>query len=455
MTTKTFDATSRAVTETSGVQGPALRVDPPHEASLQVRETLVENISSEQPLLEAEEPTETLIAAVMGENVAAEREHLQLQVAQLAAHLRERLREVDRREASLNARAGQLEADLRASRIWLQERELAFQDREQELQQRIAELEERPQAAISSSTQAQDEPSAVVADWEEREQQIRLLEDDVRERRFEVDRQASALRHAQQIWQQQREREERQLVVEREQMTRELNSETALREEQLRLADALLREHLKKLDADSQALTAERAAWDAQRQEKIEAIEILRAETEAECAELRVRLDARQEWIERQKGGLEQVRSEAIRLHRESLEMRLIAEQLWAQISGSLSPAEITQTVAQLRLKLAEQYRLDEQQLRQRKEDLLQVCEQITAQHHELEQLRAGLRDWANTRQVEIERQAATLVERELGLDALKDSFRRAEREWQAERRSYEQRIRDLTTQLRTLPVPA
>ena len=50
-----------------------------------------------------------MVAAVMGENLEIRREQLQLQVAQLATHLRQRLREVDRREAALNARLAQLE----------------------------------------------------------------------------------------------------------------------------------------------------------------------------------------------------------------------------------------------------------------------------------------------------------------------------------------------------------
>src|SRR4051794_21148161 len=62
-------------------------------------------------LLEVEEPTAEMVAAVAGENLEIRREQLQLQVAQLAAHLRQRLREVDRREAAVNARLAQLECD--------------------------------------------------------------------------------------------------------------------------------------------------------------------------------------------------------------------------------------------------------------------------------------------------------------------------------------------------------
>jgi hypothetical protein len=152
---------------------------------------------------------------------------------------------------------------------------------------------------------------------------------------------------------------------------------------------------------------------------------------------------------------LDQVRDEALRLHRQSLEMRLLAEQLWAQITGNLTPAEVTQAIAQLRLKLAEQYRLEEQQLVARRDELLQLSERITRQNSDLEQLRSGLRDWAAARQAEIERQAQALVQRELALDSQQDELRAAQQEWNAQRRGYEQQIRELTNQLRTQPIAA
>ena len=51
--------------------------------------------------------------------------------------------------------------------------------------------------------------------------------------------------------------------------------------------------------------------------------------------------------------------------------------------------------------------------------------------------------------------QTQALVERELGLDAQQEEFRQAQQQWHADRRGYEQQIRDLTSQLRTLPAAA
>src|SRR5205085_4996971 len=107
------------------ISPPRLRVDPPHSAVPEQADLVVDTsiqdspaetagfdpIAAGQAMLEVEEPMPELLAAVGGENLDLRREQLQLQVAQLAGHLRERLREVDRREAAVNARVAQLESD--------------------------------------------------------------------------------------------------------------------------------------------------------------------------------------------------------------------------------------------------------------------------------------------------------------------------------------------------------
>jgi hypothetical protein len=439
------------------------RVDTPHPVDSQQTASDAIADSAEplgQALLEvAEEPTPSLVAAVAGETLESRREQLQLQVSQLAGHLRERLREVDRREAAVNARASQLEADLRANRLWLRERENEFQQREQELTRKIEELEERAmgrlpsrgaEAASEAPGDAGDDDEGRQHDLAEREHQIQLKESDLRERRFEQDRQSAALRHAQQVWEHQRSREQQELVQERARLEAEYQLRLAERESEWKAAEQLLREHAAQLDRDQAALAADRRAWDEQKSRQQHD---LATEKQAALAEMEIQRErqvARQDWIERQKAGVEQLRSEVLSLHRQSLEMRLVAEQLWAQITGRLSPAEATHTLAQLRLKLVEQFKLDEESVRARREELVALGERITAQHAELKQLQSGLREWAATRQAEIEQQAAALVGRELALDSEQEQHRRAQHAWQADRRRLEQQLRELTAQQRS-----
>jgi hypothetical protein len=543
------------------------RIDAPHDQAREAvgnaeaegspgRSAIIDFHTAETTLLEVEEPTAEMVAAVTGQNLEIRREQLQLQIAQLAAHLRQRLREVDRREAAVNARLAQLECDLRTNKLWLSERELAFQEREKDLQRQIEELQEKADGCRVEEekvTQDVQAAEAVAAELAERERQIELCEDDVRERRFEADRQAAALRHAQQVWQHEREKETAHLAAERarveneaaelqqqfalemaekrrqleeeiacqretaqceiaeiraqlaleiaqsqeqlqielaaarqeldqqrneiaagkqdferqqnearEQQAHDLSDQArdcerriARRDEQLAAAEAMLNEQSAAIERDRAALYAEQLARGDQNKRQRQAIEELRQAAEDELADRRTRLEARQEWIERQKAGLEQVRDEALKLHRQSLEMRLVAEQVWSQITATRSPAELTQAIAAVRLQLSEQYRIEEQQLLARREELLDLSEKVAQQHRDLVQLRDGVREWGLARQKEIERQAGALAERESIIDGQQEKLRDRENEWNSQRREYDRQIREFTARLRQLPQAA
>jgi hypothetical protein len=459
-----------------------MRIDPSHNAEIATADyvpdqhlepldeagvpSAIESEWAGPAMLEVEEPTAEMVAAVAGENLEIRHEQLQLEAAQLAEHLRERLAEVDRREGRLNAREAQLESDLRTSRMWLSERQAEFQDREAELLQRIEEHQERAELRGQEVETGVLAAEALQTEFSQREEQLRLLEDELRQRRMEIDRQAAALAQEQYAWQQELHKAQRrladefqrqadQLAAEREQMAADLERTFGEREEQVSSAEFLLNEQAEQLDRERTALLADRQAWEEQKARQRQAVDELRSATEAELADRRLRQEARQEWIERQKAGLEQVRDEALALHRQSLEMRLVAEQLWSQINGTMAAAEATRAMAQLRLKLAEQYRVEEEQLAARRSELLRLGEQIAEQHRELSQLKSGVREWAAARQAEIEQQAAALVERELTLDAQQQGFLKARHQWDCERRSYQQQIRELTSQLRAEPAAA
>src|SRR5690606_29831794 len=136
---------------------------------------------------------------------------------------------------------------------------------------------------------------------------------------------------------------------------------------------------------------------------------------------------------------------EVTSLHRQALEMRLAAEQLWAQISGRMSPVEVTQSIAQIRRKLAESYRLEEEELAARRRELIQLGEKIAEGHRELTQMQAGLKGWLATRQEEIELETEQLERRATDLTQEQEAIRHARSEWQSQRLRYEQEIRDLS----------
>ena len=366
------------------------------------------------------------------------REQLQLQASQLAGHLRERLREVDRREAALNARVAQLEADLRSSRLWLREKEHDFQNRETELQRQIEDLR------AASTGDAQETGAATAEELEQRSQQLTHRENELRERRFDLERQAAALHHSQQLWQQEQARQEKELTAQRQRLEQEFQQRGIERDERLHELEAILTDHARQLEKDRQELATDQRQWQEKKQRELEALCQRGKDADDRLTDRELRLEARQEWIERQRAGLEQVRGEVLNLHRQSLEMRLIAEQLWAQISDRMLPAEVTASIARLRVKLTEHYREEEKTLEGKRSELLLLSEKIAAQHEELTQLRAGLKTWLATRQTEIEEQAARLVTREQELDAEQDRMRLAQEQWQSQRQAYQQQIREL-----------
>jgi hypothetical protein len=423
------------------------RIDGPHPVTTDPP-TAVEAGQSGHALLEViEEPTADLVAAVTGQSDAARREQLDLQASQLSEHLRERLREVDRREAHLNARVAQLESDLRASRVWLREQEHEFAEREAELRRQLEDAQVRGEAIPAAVDAGQLEEAR--AELSERERELSLKENDLRERRFEFERQCAALRHARQLWEQEHTRQEAELVREKQRLSALFAEQSAVRERQLRQAEQLVAEQSEQFVRDRAELAADRQAWEERRQLQAQS---LAEQTQAQQAQLddqRLRLDSRAQWIERQRAGLDQVRAEITALHRQSLEMRLVAEQLWAQITSRMSPAEVAHSIAQLRLKLAEHYRLEEQALDAKRQELVELADRIGERHRELTVLQGGLKDWSASRQAEIEEQAALLVRREQELEAQQDEFRHARAQWQGERLSYEQQLRELRAQLR------
>ena len=102
------------------------------------------------------------------------------------------------------------------------------------------------------------------------------------------------------------------METDRRQITLQVDQTFAEREEHVRTAEFLLNEHAEELERERAAFLADQKAWEDQKTRQRQAIDELRTATEAELADRRLRLDARQDWIERQKVGLEQVRDEAL-----------------------------------------------------------------------------------------------------------------------------------------------
>ena len=288
------------------------------------------------------------------------------QANQLAEHLRGRQKELDHREAELNARSAQLETDLRCARLWLSER--------------IAELQERPA-----------EPSAE-----------------------QLAREESLRRTAEQL-----EAKQKQL----EQIEARLQQDRA---------------EVKKLQEQSSAGWRDADGRDHSRRELLEAE---RRRNMAEVEEQRRAVGRRAEHVDRSRAAMEQLRGELLRLHRETLEIRLATEELWAQLSGAAPPACALQSLGRIRGKLAEHYRLINVELQSRKEEMEKAAANWPNSTRPWCKRSSGFEQWAVAKQKEAQQQASRLIAREQQLDRRETELRRQSQQWQVERLELQQEL--------------
>ena len=355
-----------------------------------------------------------------------------LQTEQLAAALQEQLGDLDQREAVLSDRAAELERQWRDCQTWHQQQLAGLEQREAELSRRQAEIEVFLKRQEDLAERLRDcEAQELALDrressLNEREATLVAREHELRDRRQEVERQAAALGRSQQLWEQSKGRDEQALERQRRQLQSELDEQWAERLRELEAQQAHVAEQARGLEQDRQALHRERDAWQQERTKEDEARARQQHIADQESEQRQAALTARESSLDTQQAALEQLRNEVMAAYRQALEMRLIAEQLWAQVKGLMTPAEITQSLAQLRLKMAEQYELEEKALAERKEELLALADKLAQQHAALKAQRMEFLAWRKSQQQEIAHQAEHLCRRVQELSEEKKRLRQA-----------------------------
>lgn len=309
-------------------------------------------------------------------------DQLRLQALQLAEILRQRQQELDAREASLNSCIACWEAEQRAARLHEIEQEARLAAQYEALKQKQCELDR--QAA-----------------------QLNI-------RQNELGQQTQAL--------QQRE----QTLHEREQMLAAQELQVRRRLERLATAEAA---QLRSVRQTEECL--------ASATELNELRERLVAEYRSRMAELekqRKAVERRAADIAKRETALKQLREEMARLHRETLELRLATEELWTRLSGAAPPPELIQSLAQLRSKLAKQYRLANAELAEERKMLETIHQQIAAEHEKLVRRKKDFDLWFTGREQECQKQAERLLACEQKLRRQVLRFRRQSRLWQLEK---------------------
>jgi hypothetical protein len=149
---------------------------------------------------------------------------------------------------------------------------------------------------------------------------------------------------------------------------------------------------------------------------------------------------------------LVRMQADVQRAQQDALETRLATEELWARLCGTMAPAALAQSLAQTRLQLAEQQRLERAELTAERAEMQALAAQLAQQHDKLVAARAEVQAWVQARREELQKLAGLLVERERQLDAQRAADERKMAEWQNERYRLEQELRRLLRQANGLP---
>jgi chromosome segregation ATPase len=214
-------------------------------------------------------------------------------------------------------------------------------------------------------------------------------------------------------------------------------------------AEALLASHQEDLEHARRQLTIDREAIEEQAEADRRRMADERAAMLDELNEQKQALKRRGDEIDARRAAVRQLQEEVARTQRETLEMRLATEELWARLCGTMAPAALTRSLAEIRGQLADQNRLVLKDMAEQKAELTALAAQLDQRHSKLSGKRQELQTWLERRQREIEKQASVLVKREQELDKQEAHFKKRAREWEAERHDYQKEIRRLLRQLR------
>lgn len=397
--------------------------------------------------LPLEEVSADVLAYIAGRDPVGVQEQLDEQAVQLASHLAKRLKEVDRREAALNARIAQLETELRYGRLADRERILATLEREKglELRERAicdleADLARRQERVLAG------EATQFARVGEDRELEAR--EDQLRQRRQEVDRQVASLHHAQVLWSTEQAKTAALMAEKLATSERKLEEEYGLRHRRLDEVEVQLLAQTEQLAIGLRALSEDRQGWMLERERQVRSIE-KRAAVAADQIERKSKeLAAREQVLDQQQVSLATLQGQLHEMHREALEMRLIAEQLWAQTSGRLSTPEVMQSIAALRLKLAEHYQIDLKDLATQREQLGNLATKLAEQAQELDTRHQELKTWRSREQEAVHHEARQLLAQQIELEDQSQRLASERAAWQEDRRRLLSEIRSLRQEL-------
>jgi hypothetical protein len=343
-------------------------------------------------------------------------EQVRSQAAQLALQLQRQQLEIDHRESELNARIASMENQIRAARLWIDERQTEITTRELELDRR--------------------QNSGAVQETNPSEAGVRLSIDDeaLRQRAAELDRRAAELdsvgrRFAERFGIGEGKSGLEVLEAYRGQLEHSeklLATAQAQWQEKFRELSEQRAAFAKFVETERKKLADDRRRWGESHQQDLR--ELKRQQVE----------------LANRQGALEALRVDVVRRQQEALEIQLATQELWSRLATEAPPAAIANSLGQIRLRLAEEFRLIKADLVTERSTIKRLAEQVAGQHRQVAERREQLQSWLATRLRDFEQLSSQLAERERVLEERRQAIESERSQWQAERFRLEQELRNL-----------
>ena len=152
--------------------------------------------------------------------------------------------------------------------------------------------------------------------------------------------------------------------------------------------------------------------------------------------------------LDRRRAVVERMQDEAQSLHKEALEMRMVTEQLWAELSHQVPADKMNELLAGLRARLDEQYAVQSTQLDERKAELNELRETVQQQQEAMREQSQKLQEWVESRHDHIKSFAAEIDAREALLDQREHRIREEISRWEARRTTQQEQMKQLIAKL-------
>jgi hypothetical protein len=235
--------------------------------------------------------------------------------------------------------------------------------------------------------------------------------------------------------------------VAREQRLQQATAALEVRQQRLQQAGVFLAEAQAETEKLRQQLTEERRKVQGRaRSER----QLMAGQRQRDLAELEQKgevLRRQAEQVERSQLALQQMREDLSSVHRETLQTRLATEELWAQLTqGSGSSGGPAGALAEVRAKLAEEYRQLNADLAQQKQGLLALRSQLAEQYQGLIRQRQEFQRWAAQRQEAIDRLSEEQAARQEQQDQRESELSASLLRWQRERLEHHQQATRLAS---------